>query len=320
MRWVTYRQGGGGERVGLVIEERVHALEAGVALIDLLGGDGERLARAGERAQADPVEVLDLASVQLMSPVPHPPSIRDFSSFESHISHGLRSFDQELGRDWYEIPVFYFTNPNVLYGSGETIRAPGNTSRLDYELEVAAVIGKAGIDLDPGDAERHVAGYCVYNDWSARDLQRREQRTVPVGPGKGKDFAQTFGPALVTPDELEPYRSENAYDLTMTASVNGREYSRGNLSTIYWSFGEMIAYASRGVELLPGDILCSGTVGSGCILELSGREGGEEYPWLQDGDEVALEVERLGRIVNTVGFGPEPVPLRPGLAVMPVSA
>jgi 2-keto-4-pentenoate hydratase/2-oxohepta-3-ene-1,7-dioic acid hydratase in catechol pathway len=316
MRWVTYA-GKGGDRVGLLVDGDVYALEPGLHLVDLLGDDGERLAKAQERARATPAEVVGLDSVQLRSPIPRPPSIRDFSSFEEHISSGLRGFGQELGQDWYEIPVFYFTNANVVVGSGERIRAPGNTRCLDYELEVAAVVGKPGIDIDPDDADQHIAGYCIYNDWSARDLQRREQRTIPVGPGKGKDFAQTFGPCLVTPDELAAYRSGHAYDLTMTAGVNGREYSRGNLESIYWSFGEMLAYASRGVELLPGEMLCSGTVGSGCIHELSRRDDGGDYPWLQDGDEVYLEIEHLGRIVNTVSFGPEPKPLRPGLDVIP---
>lgn len=316
MRWVTYA-GDAGDRVGLLVGEDVHALEPGIALVDLLGDDGQRLVDAGERARANPAEVVALTAVQLRAPIPRPPSIRDYSSFEEHISAGLRNFGQELGRDWYEIPVFYFTNPNVLHGSGAAVRGPGNTRRLDYELEVAAIVGKPGLDIAPEDAASHIAGYCIYNDWSARDLQRREQRTIPVGPGKGKDFAQSFGPYLVTPDELEPYRAGLAYDLTMTAGVNGREYSRGNLSSIYWSYPEMVAYASRGVELIPGEYVAGGTVGSGCIHELSHRENGADYPWLEEGDEVYLEVEQLGRLVNTVTFGPMPPELRPGLSVMP---
>jgi 2-keto-4-pentenoate hydratase/2-oxohepta-3-ene-1,7-dioic acid hydratase in catechol pathway len=311
MRWVTYRGADeGGHRVGLVVDEAVYALEPGVDLIGLLGDDGSALRDAGERARRSPADVTDLAAVHLCSPIPRPPSIRDYSSFEEHITNGLRAIGQQLGDDWYEIPVFYFSNPNSLYGSGEPIRAPGGSTKMDYELEVAAIIGKPGRDLDAYEAESHVAGYCIYNDWSARDLQIREQKTIPVGPGKGKDFAQTFGPCLVTPDELEPFRRGAAFDLTMTATVNGREYSRGNLSDLYWSFGEMIAYSSRDASLVAGDIIACGTVGSGCILELSLRFGSDEYPWLQEGDEVVLEVEQLGRLENTVTFGTPHKPLR----------
>jgi 2-keto-4-pentenoate hydratase/2-oxohepta-3-ene-1,7-dioic acid hydratase in catechol pathway len=147
------------------------------------------------------------------------------------------------------------------------------------------------------------------NDWSARDIQRREMK-LAMGPVKGKDFATTLGPVLTTPDELEDARAGRAFDLTMTATVGGREYSRASLSEIYWSFEEMLAYASRGTELVPGDVMGSGTCGTGCILELSLVHGEDRYPWLRPGDEVTLAVERLGRITNHVVEGPEVVPLR----------
>ena len=166
-----------------------------------------------------------------------------------------------------------------------------------------------GSDLDPGSAERHIAGFAVMNDWSARDLQRREMK-LSLGPAKGKDFATSLGPFLVTPDELEPYRKGRAFDLAMTASVNGVEYSRASLADIYWSFGEMLAYASRGTTLVPGDVIGSGTCGTGCILELSLVHGEEAYPWLKPGDEVVLEVERLGRLPNRVTEGRPLEPLR----------
>jgi 2-keto-4-pentenoate hydratase/2-oxohepta-3-ene-1,7-dioic acid hydratase in catechol pathway len=308
-RWVTYRTAHADERVGVIVEDSVYALEPGVALLDLLGDDGERLSREAERARTAPAEVVPLDEVRLHAPIPQPPSMRDFSSFVEHISRGLEALGLELGDDWYEFPIFYFTNPSMTYGSGETIRAPGHTEQLDYELEVAAVIGRPGIDLDYAEAERYIAGYCIYNDWSARDIIRRELHATPVGPGKGKDFAQTLGPYLVTPDELEPVRKDQSFDLTMTAGVNGREYSRGNFADIYWSFGEMIAHASRSCRLVPGDIICSGTVGTGCILELSWTDP-DSHPWLAEGDEVYLEVEKLGRLVNTVSFGPSQPPLR----------
>ncbi|HEX2068733.1 MAG TPA: fumarylacetoacetate hydrolase family protein, partial [Actinomycetota bacterium] len=165
-------------------------------------------------------------------------------------------------------------------------------------------------DLDPDVAERYIAGFCVMNDWSARDIQRREMK-LSMGPVKGKDSATTLGPVLVTPDELEDARKDRAYDLTMTAVVNGKEYSRASLAEIYWSFGEMIAYASRGTTVMPGDVIGSGTCGTGCILELSLVHGSEEYPWLEPGDEVVLEVERLGRVANRVVEGKPLKPLRP---------
>lgn len=315
MRWVAYtsteqRDESGGERLGLLVDGQVHGLEAGARLLDLLGDDGERLAAAGEKARAAPAEVVSLADVEPRAPIPRPPSLRDFSAFEEHIRNGLEALGLEMGPEWFEIPIFYFSNPNNVRGAGQEVRVPGNSQRMDFELEVAAVIGRGGIDLDPNEAESHIAGFCIYNDWSARDLQDKEMKTAPIGPAKGKDFANSLGPCLVTPDELEPFRKGKAYDLAMRASVNGKQYSEGSLADIYWSFGEMIAYASRSAELVPGDVIGSGTCGSGCILELSLLHGSDEYPWLAEGDEVRLEVEELGVLDNRVRFGAVPKPLR----------
>ncbi|HXF56003.1 MAG TPA: fumarylacetoacetate hydrolase family protein [Actinomycetota bacterium] len=311
MRWATFRVGGGGERVGLLQGDRVHALEPGVRLVDLLGDGGDRLRAAGERALLEPFEVLGLEEVRLLPPVPRPPSIRDFYAFEQHVRTARQRRGLEMDPGWYELPVFYFSNPAAVMGPGDDVpMAPGSTE-VDYELEVAAVVGREGSNLDPAEAESYIAGFCVMNDWSARDLQRREMK-LSLGPAKGKDFATSLGPVLVTPDELEPYRRGRAYDLEMTASVNGREYSRGNLADIYWSFGEMLAYASRGTRVVPGDVIGSGTCGTGCILELSLVHGEERYPWLKPGDEVVLEVEQLGRLANRVVAGPPVKPLRPG--------
>ena len=171
---------------------------------------------------------------------------------------------------------------------------------MDYEFEVAAVVGIGGADLDPDTAEKSIAGYCVMNDWSARDIQRREMK-LSMGPVKGKDFATSLGPVFVTPDELEDTRRDKSFDLAMTASVNGVEYSRASLADIFWSFGEMIAYASRGTRVETGDIIGSGTCGTGCILELALVHGGERYPWLQAGDVVELSVERLGNAAESSG-------------------
>jgi len=302
MRWATFADRQGRERVGLAVGEALHALEPGVRLVDLLGDEGQRLEEAGQRSRANPVEVFEISSLRLGAPIPSPPSVRDFYAFEQHVRTARQRRGLEMDPDWYELPVFYFTNPAAIVGPFDDVAVPPGTEQLDYELEVAAVVGMGSADLDPDQAERHIAGFCVMNDWSARDLQRREMR-LSLGPAKGKDFASTLGPFLVTPDELEPYRKGKAYDLAMTATVNGREYSRASLADIHWSFGEMLAYASRGTRVVPGDVIGSGTCGTGCILELALVHGEEAYPWLRPGDEVALEVEHLGRVVNRVVGG-----------------
>ena len=310
MRWATYqRPGEAGERVGLVVGNRLHALEPGLAILDLLGDDGERLARAGERARQNPIEIVALAAVRLRAPIPRPPTLRDFYAFEQHVRAGRQRWGYDIDSVWYEIPVFYFSNPYAIVGPGDEVAIPPDCAALDFELEVAAVVGRGGANLSPAEAEACIAGYTVMNDWSARDTQRREMR-LGLGPAKGKDFATTLGPFLVTPDELAPYRADRAYDLAMTAHVNGREYSRASLATIYWSFGEMIAWASRGARVEPGDVIGSGTCGTGCIAELSLTHGEAAYPWLAPGDEVELAVEHLGAITNRVVAGPTLPPLR----------
>jgi len=295
--------------VGVVMGEQVHALPSGMRLLDLLGDDGEKLTRAGEEASTNPSDVFELSTVDVRPPIPGPPSVRDFYAFEQHVKTARARRGVDMDPDWYELPVFYFSNPAAIVGPNDEVPVPPGCRQLDFELEVAAVVGMGGSDLEPDQAERHLAGFCVMNDWSARDIQRREMK-LSMGPVKGKDFATTLGPVLVTQDELEPYRRGRAYELTMTASVNEREYSCASLSDIYWSFGEMLAYASRGTAIVPGDVIGSGTCGTGCILELSLVHGEEAYPWLQPGDVVALEVERLGRTENRVVEGRPLKPLR----------
>ncbi|HVC33185.1 MAG TPA: fumarylacetoacetate hydrolase family protein [Chloroflexota bacterium] len=306
MKWATFRHAGSNvDRIGVVIDEQVHALAAGRALIDLLGDDGERLAVAGERALKDPVEVVALTSVYLRPPIPRPPTVRDFYAFEQHVRTARQRRGLAMDPDWYELPVFYFSNPYATIGPGDIVRMPPGCLELDFELEVAAVVGQGGSDLTPTEAERCIAGFAVLNDWSARDLQRREMR-LSLGPVKGKDFATSVGPFLVTPDDLDPYRRGKAYDLTMTARVNGQEYARANWAEIYWSFGEMLAYASRGTRIERGDVVGSGTCGAGCILELSFVHGPAAYPWLKPGDLVELSVERLGTLANRITGSPLP--------------
>lgn len=261
------------------------------------------------KPRSDPFEVVRLGETTLRAPVPVPPSVRDFMAFEDHVVTSSRALGHTVEPVWYRQPLFYFSNPAAVVGARDEVPiAPGSTA-FDYELEVAAVVGAPGSDLSPAGAESHIAGYMVFSDWSARDIQGAEMKGN-LGPVKGKDTASSFGPWMLTPDELESRRAGNAYDLEMTASVNGIAYSSGNMSTIYWSFAEILAYASRGTQLRSGDIIGSGTVGSGCILELSRVHGAERYPWLSPGDLVRLEVDLLGAIVSTVVAGSEPIPLR----------
>jgi len=240
-----------------------------------------------------------LDEVKLLPPVLNPPAVRDFYAFEQHVRTARARRGLEMDPDWYELPVFYFSNPYAVNGPDDPVSAPPGSRELDFELEVAAVVGRHGADVAAADAESFIAGYTVMNDWSARDLQRREMK-LSMGPVKGKDFATTLGPWLVTPDELAPYRTDTGYALAMTATVNGVEYSRASWADVYFGFDQMVEYASRGTRVAPGDVLGSGTCGTGCILELSLVHGSEKYPWLVPGDEVVLEVEGLGRLRNVV--------------------
>ena len=219
----------------------------------------------------------DLADVDLRAPVLQPPSVRDFYAFEQHVKTARAARGLEVPHEWYEIPVFYFSNPSAIYGPGDEISKPPDTNELDYELEVAAIIGAGG----------QIGGFTIMNDWSARDLQRAEMR-VGLGPSKGKDFATSLGPIVVTPDEFD------GRSATMVARVNGEERSRGNLADMHHSWDAIVAHAARNTRLHPGDVLGSGTVGTGCILEHGdGR-------WLQAGDVVELEVEGIGALRNTI--------------------
>jgi fumarylacetoacetate (FAA) hydrolase len=239
-----------------------------------------------------------IQDVILLPPLFRPLGMRDFYSFEKHVKTTWANRGKEVPEEWYSFPVFYFTNPNAIFGPDQAVPLPSSTEALDYELEVACVIGTPGKDISPEKAEEHIFGYTIFNDWSARDVQRVEMR-VGLGPAKGKDFASSIGPWIVTPDELADRATDRpgVFDLQMVARVNNEERSRGNWKDIHYSFGEMLARASEDVLLLPGELIGSGTVGTGSLLELTFGEG----PWLQPGDIVELEIERLGVLRNVVG-------------------
>lgn len=230
-------------------------------------------------------------------------SLRDFYAFEQHVKTARANRGKDMVPDWYDIPVFYFSNHNAICRHNEVVPIPRHTQWLDYELEIAFIIGKDGINIPAQEAMEYIAGYTVMNDWSARDTQRKEMR-VGLGPAKGKDFATSLGPEFVEPAALEPYRigegAETRFDLTMTAQVNGMELSRGNAKDVYFTFAQLIERASADAMLFAGDVIGSGTVGTGCLLELKG----EESPlgrWLQPGDVVTMEIEGIGILQNTVG-------------------
>ncbi|NMH97490.1 fumarylacetoacetate hydrolase family protein [Pseudonocardia acidicola] len=310
MRWVTYLSPADGQQhIGLVRGGAVAGLRGRDRLLDLFGDDGERLAEAARSIESDPLEVIPEADATLCAPVPVPPSIRDFMAFEEHVVTSMAALGRTVDPVWYEIPVFYFTNPAAVRGPCDDVEISPGSTQFDYELEAAAIIGRPGANIRVEDAESHIAGYTILCDWSARDLQDHEMRQG-LGPAKGKDGATSLGPYLVTPDELADHRGGNAFDLPMTATVNGRRYSAGNLADLHWSFAQMISYASRGTTLRPGDVIGSGTVGTGCILELSRVHGEQAYPWLSPGDEVVLEIERLGAVRSRILHAPEVVPLR----------
>jgi fumarylacetoacetate (FAA) hydrolase len=244
--------------------------------------------------------VLDGAALEFGLPVLRPPSVRDFYAFERHVGTMWTRRGGEIPEAWFRIPVFYFSNTSELRGPEEPVWAPRASSELDYELEVAALVDTPAVDLAPERGEEAIGGFMVMNDWSARDLQR-EETTVRLGPAKGKDFATTFGPWLVTPDELADARRGSGYDLAMTARVNGTETSRGRWSDAHFSFGQMLARASADARLRPGELIGSGTVGGGCLLEIREETIGR---YLQPGDVVELEIERLGTLRSPVADHP----------------
>ena len=289
MRFATISTHHATSQPALVKDDRVHTLP----YPDMLAVMAVGAEKAASKASKDSFA---LDEVNFHSPI-RPTTLRDAYAFEQHVKTANKNRGREVPEEWYQFPVFYFTNPNAVFGDEDVIPYPPYTNALDYELEIAAVIGKAGMNIKPEDAAAYIFGYTIFNDWSARDIQRKEM-AVGLGPAKGKDFASSFGPVIVTPDTLadKAVNRPGVYDLTMMARVNGVEFSRGNFKDMYWSFGDIIARASESVMLNPGDVIGSGTVGTGCLLELTKFQG----PWLKHGDVVELEIEEIGVLRNTI--------------------
>jgi len=250
----------------------------------------------------------DIEDITLLPTIPKPTSFRDAYAFKQHVETSRKNRGEEMIAEFDEFPVFYFSNHNAMFAHGEEIELmPDHFEKLDYELEFAIVIGKGGKNILCKDADNHIAGFFILNDISARTLQMKEMK-LNLGPAKGKDFANIIGPYLVTPDELEsksihtPFGKK--YDLDMKCFINGELLSEGNAKDMNWTFAEIIERASYGVELFAGDVIGSGTVGTGCLLELNGT-GKRENPnyesiWIQDGDEIEIQIDGLGKITNKI--------------------
>ncbi len=265
--------------------------------LDALLARGLRVAALGELLEAaDAESALQAEDLEFGPPILRPTSLRDFYAFEGHVKTMWERRGGTVPETWYRIPIFYFSNVSEIRGPGEPVWCPAASRELDYELEVAALIDTPAHDLPAERGEEAIGGYLVFNDWSARDLQR-EETVVRLGPAKGKDFATSIGPWLVTPDELADAREGNGYDLEMSAAINGVEISRGTWADAQFTFGAMIERASADVRLQPGDLIGSGTVGTGCLLEVKDQRFGR---WLEPGDLVSLTIERLGTLTTPV--------------------
>jgi 2-keto-4-pentenoate hydratase/2-oxohepta-3-ene-1,7-dioic acid hydratase in catechol pathway len=291
-----------GPRVGVVDGDLVRLLDPGPTLLDVIRGGREGLADAARLARAGGAVELDRAE---LAPLYDPPSVRDFLTYEAHLAElsGAPPADE-----WYEMPLFYFANPASIVAPYGDVRMPPHVTQYDYELEVGAVVGTAGSDLTPEQAAEHILGYTIFNDWSARDLQVHEFR-FPMGPSKSKDAAITIGPWLVTADELaDRLDADGRLALRTEVRLNGERTGGDVTSNMSWSFADLVAHASRGTVVRPGDLIGSGTCGTGCLAEIKRTRPDSAPDWLRVGDVVRMEVEELGVIENRVVPGPSPLP------------
>jgi fumarylacetoacetate (FAA) hydrolase len=333
MKFVSYLTSEGEERAGLFYQDKflgifgsdkifdLHNAAASVGaqlpptMAEFLNGEAANMdlaRRVDETIREGKVEnAIDYDSVRLLAPVPHPPSCRDAYAFRQHVATARRNRGVEMIPEFDQYPVFYFTNHNAIIGGGDLVVESDHLHKLDFELECAVVIGKRGKNVSSSEADTYIAGYTIMNDFSARVLQMEEMK-LNLGPAKGKDFATAIGPWLVTPDELEERKENtpfgNKYQLAMTAKHNGKKISEGDFGSMDWTFAEIIERCAYGVEVFPGDVIGSGTVGTGCYLELNGtwaletKEKGKEFTpkWLQVGDKIELEIDLLGKLTHTI--------------------
>ncbi|GGB10522.1 MULTISPECIES: fumarylacetoacetate hydrolase family protein [Mucilaginibacter] len=306
------------EHLGVFVNGHIYNLNSCDKLIPdnmnefLWGGPElmEHAARVNEDIRSGKIEAKEELFFELMAPVPHPTSCRDGYAFRQHVASARRNRKLDMIPEFDQYPIFYFTNHNAIQGPGEIECMPDHFQKLDFELEVAVVLNKKGRNITAAEADSFIAGYMIMNDMSARTLQM-EEMLLNLGPAKGKDFSTVIGPWLVTPDELEQYKvpakpghTGNAYNLEMKCVVNGKQVSAGNMADMDWTFAEIIERAAYGCDVLPGDVIGSGTVGTGCFLELNGtgvlNNADYEPQWLQPGDLVEMEVTGLGMLGNII--------------------
>ena len=305
MKLISYKQNGN-IKFGALEDGKIYdlnAIDSQIAdnMLEFLQGGKEQLQLAGAviRNESPTMPVKD---VELISPVPNPSSVRDAYAFRQHVATARQNRGLEMIPEFDEIPIFYFTNHHAVFGEGDFPVRQRHTEKLDFELECAAVIGKSGRNISIEKADDYTAGFMIMNDLSARVLQMQEMK-LNLGPAKGKDFGSSFGPWLVTKDELEPYRRSSPdgdrYDLRMKAFVNNIQVSEDTLANMTWTFAQIIERVSYGVDIFPGDVIGSGTCGTGCFLELNGSKITDNQ-WLNPGDTVSLEIEGLGTLINKI--------------------
>ena len=316
MKIVTYKYKES-SYLGLIVNKKIYSLNSiASSMNDFLQMEEEGMRKAKELEESiknanSNLEGIPLNSSVLLAPVPNPPSCRDAYAFRQHVATARRNRGVDMIPEFDQFPIFYFTNHNAILGpTDDIICMPDHMQKLDFELEAAIVIGKKGRNIKAKDADDYIAGYLIMNDMSARALQMEEMR-LNLGPAKGKDFCTIIGPYLVTKDELESKRSTTAnghdgdtYSLNMKCWINGELLSEGNMKDMNWTFAEIVERCAYGADILPGDVIGSGTVGTGCLLELNGSHKLEnpdyEPVWLKDGDVIEMEIEGLGKIKNKI--------------------
>ena len=305
MKLISFVQNGR-NRLGAIENDSIydfHSIDSNIAetMLEFLQGGEAQLNLANKAINSGSTSI-PVDSIKLLSPLTNPPSVRDAYAFRQHVATARKNRGLEMIPEFDEIPIFYFTNHNAVFGPGNFPVLKRHTEKLDFELECAAVIGKAGRDIPVSEADNYITGFMIMNDFSARALQMQEMK-LNLGPAKGKDFGSSFGPWLVTKDELETYRETSPdgdrYNLNMKAFVNEIQVSEDTLANMTWTFAQIIERVSYGVDIFPGDIIGSGTCGTGCFLELNGSKITDNQ-WLNPGDTITLEIEELGHLTNKI--------------------
>jgi fumarylacetoacetate (FAA) hydrolase len=319
MKLVTYSNQGR-EQLAFLVNDNLYDTNAANSalpstMMELLNNwealiDTARKTEEEIKAGKSSVQGISFAGATILAPVPRPTSCRDGYAFRQHVAAARRNRKVDMIAEFDQYPIFYFTNHNAVQGPGDINCMPDHFQKLDFELESSIVICKKGRNIKASEADKYIAGYMIMNDMSARTLQM-EEMLLNLGPAKGKDFSTVIGPMLVTPDELEQYRipakdnhTGNNYNLKMRCWVNGKLVSEGNMGDMDWTYAEIIERCAYGVDILPGDVIGSGTVGTGCFLELNGtgllNDPNFKPQWLQPGDVVEMEIDGLGHLKNTI--------------------